>query len=426
MHFVLFTFLGLFGFLSAQPLELTVNAESAILINGKTGRVLFAKNEHSPAFPASTTKIATALFALQKCQQEDLLFVAERESIASITPQAKKQSNYRSPPHWLETDGTHVGIKRGEELKFKDLLHALLIASANDAANVIAQGLGKTIPNFMEEMNLYLQEIGCKNTNYNNPHGLHHPAHITTAYDLSLMAKEALKDPIFREIVARTSYTLPKTNLELERHCVQTNQLLKKGTLYYQKAIGVKTGFTQTSGKNLVAAAVDGDRLLIAVALGYKGARSELYLDVIKMFETAFNEPEMRRTLMEAGEQKITKRIAGASSVLKTHLPENLSYDFYPSEESPVKAVVSWEIPRLPIAQDARVGLVKIIDIQGNVMSQVPLLALNEVKPTLWRQTKSQCSGSGARKLGFVITSALILFFGWRFLRKPKRSRNIM
>ena len=109
----------------------------------------------------------------------DQAFSADREAVASITPQAKRQSNSRSPPHWLETDGTHVGIKRGEEFKLYELLHLMMIASANDAANVIAQGLSKTIPKFMEETNELLQTLGCKNTHYNNPHGLHHPQHIT-------------------------------------------------------------------------------------------------------------------------------------------------------------------------------------------------------------------------------------------------------
>src|SRR5262249_25642973 len=142
------------------------------------------------------------------------VFTADREALASITPEAKRQSNYRSPPHWLETDGTHVGIKKGEELSLYDLLHACLIASANDASNIIAQSLGGTIPQFMDEVNAYLKEIGCKNTHFNNPHGLHHPDHYTTAYDLAMMAKEGLKDPVFRKIVSLMRHSCPRTNLE--------------------------------------------------------------------------------------------------------------------------------------------------------------------------------------------------------------------
>jgi len=353
-----------------------------------------------------------------------MIFAAERESVASISPQAKRQSNYRSPPHWLETDGTHIGIKRGEELQLNDLLHAMLIASANDASNVIAQGVGGTIPKFMEELNVFLKEIGCKDTHFSNPHGLHHPTHATTAYDLAVMTKEALKDPLFRQIVSSVRYTCPQSNLELERHLVQTNQLLRKGTFYYPKAIGVKTGFTQTAGKNLVAAAQEGDRILIAVALGYKGPRSELYQDVTNMFEAAFNEPKMRRTLLVKGEQKLTTYIDGANSHLKTFLSENLAYDFYPSEEVPVKVVVTWAIPSLPIAAGRHVGKIKVVDAQGTILAQVPLCSLEDVKPTI-RSRLGHILSDNRRslKLTFGGSIALLLLILLRLLKKKKSLR---
>src|SRR3984957_869054 len=229
--------------LHGEVLQLSVSTEEAILMNAKTGKVLFEKNGYKQAYPASTTKIATALLTLHRCRDHlDILITAERESLASISPQAKRQSDYRSPSHWIETDSTHIGIKQGEELSLNDLLHGMLIASGNDAANVIAQRLGGTIPKFMEDVNDYLKKIGCKNTHFNNPHGLHHPAHMTTAYDLAVMAREGLKDPIFKQIVSTVRYTSAQTNLEFERTFTQTNQLLKKGPFFYQKAIGVKTG----------------------------------------------------------------------------------------------------------------------------------------------------------------------------------------
>lgn len=407
----------------AKPLELSVNAEAAVLMNATTGRVLFGKNQDQPAYPASTTKIATALLALQRSPKNlEMIITAERESIASITPQAKKQSNYRSPPHWLETDGTHAGIKRGEQLRLYDLLHLMMVGSANDASNVIAQGLGGSIPKFMEEINDYLKKIGCKNTHFNNPHGLHHPEHVTTAYDLALMTKEALKDPLFRQIVSSVRFTCPQTNLEEERHLVQTNQLLKKGSFYYAKAIGVKTGFTQSAGKNLVAAAQDKDRLLIAVALGYKGPRSELYQDITKMFEAAFNEQKVRHTLLPKGEQKMTAQVIGAKKPLKTYLTESLYYDVYPSEITPVKVSMSWQIPPLPIAQGVRVGSVKVLDERGTLLAQASLLAQEELAPTLWHKFKHCFSfQSLGKKSAFVLALALLLLIFVRFRKKKMR-----
>jgi serine-type D-Ala-D-Ala carboxypeptidase (penicillin-binding protein 5/6) len=416
--------LFIFGELHAKPLELSINAEAAILINAKTGKILFEKNAHQMAFPASTTKIATALVALQKSRQGlDITFTAERESVASITPEAKRQSNYRSPPYWLETDGTHVGIKRGEEIRLYDLLHMLLIASANDAANVIAQGLGSTIPKFMEETNAYLKKIGCDNTHFNNPHGLHHPEHVTTAYDLAIMAREGLRDSLFCQIVASVRYTAPQTNLALERHLVQTNQLLKKGSFYYPHATGIKTGFTQTAGKNLVASAQTEDRTLIAVALGYKGSRSELYQDVIKLFESAFNEPKMRQTFLPKGEQKIKTQVAGARNLLKTYLAKSLTYDYYPSEEVAVKVSMHWQIPPLPIAKGTQVGNIKLVDTQGIALCQIPLLALEDLKPTLISQVKTALFKKPlGRKITFGSMAAFILLLLWRLKKSRRRS----
>lgn len=403
--------------LNAKPLKLTIGAENAILINGNTGAILFEKEAHQPAFPASTTKIASALYALKigghNLQQK---ITANSEAIASITTQAKKQSNYRSPAYWLETNSTHIGIKKGEEFSLFDLLSAMLISSANDASNVIAQSLGGTIPKFMDGVNLYLKEIGCNHTNFNNPHGLHHPDHQTTAYDLAQMTLVALKDPLFRQIVSTARYQCPQTNLEFERTLLQTNLLLRQGSYYYPKAIGVKTGTTQAAGKSLVAAAEDQGRLLIAVVLGYKGEKSELYNDVIKIFEAAFNEPKMRRRLLSEGSQSFTKKVDHGRGLLKTYLPEDLTYDFYPSEEMPVRASVQWEIPPLPIVKDAQVGVIKVTDNEGRFIKEAPLLAEQPLLPSLWYSYKKVWLGLG-------LSSMLLTF--WQILRRirPRRRR---
>lgn len=419
--------------LNGEQFKLSVGAEGAILMNAKTGAVLFEKNAHTQAYPASTTKMATALYTLHQCHKntdpEQLRkvltqrFTADRETVASISPQAKKQSNYRSPAYWLETDGSHIGIKYGEELRLYDLLNAMLIASANDASNLIAQGIGGTIPKFMEGVNQYLKELGCKNTYFNNPHGLHHPDHVTTPYDLALMAQEGLKDPIFRRIVRTSMYTCPQTNLEYERNLGQTNLLLRQGAHGYSKAIGIKTGTTQAAGKNLVAAAEENGRTLIAVALGCRGSRSELYQDVIKMFETAFKEPKMRRLLLPQGPQKLTTKVRGARKLLKTTLPEGLYYDFYPSEDVRIKAKVVWNSLTLPVREGECVGYVQVVDEHDTLLQQSPLFAFADLSPnivyrihSLFAEYKRIIFGSGA---------GILIIFLWRARRK-KRSRRAL
>lgn len=420
----IYLFLLITSSLYAGSLHLSVEGESALIMNAKTGKVLFEKNGYAQIYPASTTKIATALLALHKARGRlEEVFTADREAVASISPQAKKQSNYRSPPHWLESDSTHVGIKRGEELRLWDLLHGMMIASGNDAANVIAMGLGGTVPKYMDELNVYLKSVGCKNTHFNNPHGLHHPEHVTTAYDLALMAQKGLKDPLFKQIVSTVRYTCPQSNLEEERTFSQTNLLLKNGAHHYPKAIGVKTGYTQAAGKNLVAAACSGDRELIVVAMGYRGPRSELYTDVIKMFETAFNEPKMRRALLPKGEQKLTAKVPGARTRLRTYLADGLAYTFYPTEEVAVKVMATWEIPSLPIARGDRVGKVKVLAEGGAVLGELPLLAFNDLSPTLWHRLSTLLAQNKlGRKLVFVAGSALILLFLWVARKRIRRA----
>ncbi len=410
----------------AQQLDLKLDAEGAILINAHTGAILYEKNAYAQTFPASTTKIATALYALDRrgMRLGDKV-VATRECVASITPQAKKQSNYRSPPHWLETDGSHIGIKSGEELRFYDLLSAMLIGSANDASNVIAHHVGGSIPHFMTELNHYLKRIGCKSTSFNNPHGLHHPNHVTTPYDLALMTQVGLKNPIFRKIVSTKRYTCPQTNLEYERTFVQTNKLLRSGPCGYAKAIGVKTGTTQAAGKNLVAAAEEEGRCLIAVLLGYRGAREDLYRDAIRLFETAFDEQKMRRVLLRAGATDLSTKVAGGRGKLKTSLSQDLTYDYYPSEECAVKAQVHWDLPPLPISKGDLVGTLSVVDAWGNIIQERELKALMPLKPTVWHNLTSLFS---ERKKGKTLfwgggVGFLCLFF-WRWRRKQKFKRH--
>ncbi len=408
----------------SEPLSFSGSAEKVILINGKTGVILYEKNMHSPAFPASITKTATALYVLNRCgDQLDMKVKATQDALASISPQAKKQSNYRNPPHWLETDGGHIGIKIGEELTLRDLLYAMLVCSANDAANVIAHHVGGTIPKFMVELNLFLKEMGCKHTHFLNPHGLHHPDHITTAYDQAMIAREAMKDPLFRTMVSTVSYTAQKTNLEFERTFKQTNRLLRDGAYYYPYSIGIKTGTTSAAGKPLIAAAEKQGRELLAVVLETQG--NKRYDDTIKLFETAFNQPKMRRTLLPKGVQKLKSRVVGGRGWLKTALPNGLSYDFYPAEELPVKATVQWEIPLLPIEKGTKVGVVKVVDSKGNAVQSAPLLAAERVKPTLFFQLKKSMKEKRKVVFGVVVSSFLLYMWSRRRKRRKRHSRPL-
>lgn len=417
-------FIALFCSLYAQPLEVEVRCEGAILMNAETGAVLFEKRGHEPTFPASTTKIGTALYAMH-CLGEGYQgkMTVTRECVASITPQAKKQSDYRSPPHWLETDGTHIGLKKGEEMPFEDILHAVLVRSANDASNVVAQNVAGSIPKFVEGMNAYLQELGCLNTTFNNPHGLHHPDHRTTPYDLAMMARVGLKNKRFASIVRKTRYVCPETNLEHERTFIQSNRLLRNGPYYDPRVIGVKTGTTQAAGKNLVSAAVENGRTLIAVVLGCRGPRGELYGDITSMFDAAFNEQKMRRYLLKKGATDLSTTVQGARRKLATMLPNGLYYDYYPAEECAVKAKVQWEIPELPIEAGTPVGYIQVVDAHGRVVQKTSLLAAKLLKPTFAHKMRTYFKeeNRGKKWLFLLGCSALVLFL---LRSRKKRSKR--
>lgn len=409
--------------LLATPLSTPIASDAAIVINADSGTILYQKNAAIACYPASVTKVATALYVLQfhsdKMQKS---YSAKKEAIAAITAQAKKNSNYRQPAYWLQPDASHIGIKAGEEFVLKDLMAAMLIASANDAANVIAESLEGNISQFMEKLNLYLKKIGCQHSYFLNPHGLHHPEHKTAAIDLAIMAKEAMRYPYFRELVKSKTYTLPPTNLTVERHLLQTNLLLRSGPFNYKKAIGIKTGSTSQAGKTLIAAAKDKERTLIAVILGSQ-TNDDRYNDAMKLFEQVFQEPKLRYNILKAGLQKFTKKVPHGKGLLQTYLADPLFYEEFASEKRPVRVKVEWLPPLLPIEKASVVGKVVVQDDRGRSLTESPLLAAVEIQPTLFFKFTTAFV---ARKQFIVLFLCLsfVIFLLFLFLRARRQKRG--
>jgi serine-type D-Ala-D-Ala carboxypeptidase (penicillin-binding protein 5/6) len=368
--------------LSAEKLAVQIDSEAAILINADTGAILFEKNAHSINFPASITKVATTLYALKlKGDQLDAKVVAEQEAIASISSEAKKRSNYTTPSYWVEQASTHMGIKKGEEFTFKDLLFGVMVVSANDASNVVAQFAAGTIPNFVTGLNEYVKTLGCKDTHFTNPHGLHHPKHQTTPYDMAIITKEALKNPLFCEMAAAPRYIRPKTNKQEPTVMLQKNRLLRSGRFHYPKAIGVKTGYTSIARHTLIAAAQLDGRSLIAVLMKAEEA-SYVYQDAIKLFDAAFNQNKVKKTVLKAGLQKFASQVEGGDKPVETYLKEDLVLEFYPAEEPPVKCFLQWNNLALPIEKDRQVAEISLKNPQGEVLYKLPLFANDNVDQT--------------------------------------------
>lgn len=420
IHFCIWI-LGLLGFSQACAgdqsfLDVSVKAEAAILMNADTGAILYEKNARELYYPASITKIATAIVTLQQAGDKlDEIVVADQECIGWVSEEAKRRSNYAMPSYRLVPGSSHIGIKKGEELSLRDLLYGMMLASGDDASNVIAQHVGGTILQFMQVTNAYLKKIGCTSTIFQNPHGLHHPKHQTTAYDMAVLTKEALKDPRFCEIVSTVKYTRPKTNKQDASTLVQSNRLLRSGQYYYPKAIGVKTGHLSISGNTFVGAARDGDRTLIAVLLKTE-ERKDIFLDSVKLFEAAFSQPKVQRTLLHKGPQKFALKLADAATPIETFLAEDVVIDYYPAEEPKFKCLLCWEPSvKLPLAVGQRVGELQLVLGNTNseiIMRKVPLFASKATEQTWYFWMKNSFGPSAWIKVfGVCIISAFLGFF---------------
>lgn len=259
-----------------------VNSPSVILFNVNTGKILYEKNAHEKKYPASTTKMMTAILTLENSNLTDTTTVSSTATVL--------------PPNYISA---HLQV--GEVITIDDLLHLLLIISANDAANVLAEHVAGSVSNFATMMNDKAKEMGCLNTHFVNANGAHNVNHYSTAYDLCLIANYAMKNETFRKLVSTASYTVPATNKYQERKLTNTNALLQqvneetntKNIYYYKYAIGIKTGYTSEAKNCLVAAASNGGTEFISVVLGSAlnevDNNSERFADSKKLLETALD-----------------------------------------------------------------------------------------------------------------------------------------
>lgn len=274
---LLLIFIPTLSFANINDIEIL--SETCILIDADTGKIIYDKDSHKKMYPASTTKIMTAILTIEKCNLTDHVTISS--SAVTGFP-----SDYVTAP-----------LQPGETFTIEQLLNVLLIPSANDAANVLAEHISGSIDDFSNLMNEKAKEIGCQNTHFVNPSGFHDDNHYSTAYDLSLIAKYAMKNEIFKNIVCKTSCELPKTNYyTYDREFETTNELLINNeddsyNYYYKYANGIKTGYTEYANHCLIAGAKKDNLQLICVTLGsdysYTG-KSDRAEDCINLFDFAF------------------------------------------------------------------------------------------------------------------------------------------
>ena len=221
----------------------SVSAEGAVLVDGSSGRVLYEKNSDKRLYPASTTKIMTALVTLETLDE------------LGLGPDSK----VIVPVEAAGVEGSSLYLKAGEKLSLEELLYGLMLQSGNDSAEAIAVCVGGTRETFVEKMNLKAEQLGCSGTHFVNPSGLFDENHYTTAGDLAIIAAEAMKREDFREIAGAQKWASEET----DRSFVNKN----KTVFNYEGGNGVKIGFTKKSGRTLVASAEREGKELIAVVL---------------------------------------------------------------------------------------------------------------------------------------------------------------
>ena len=221
----------------------SVSAEGAVLVDGSSRRVLYEKNSDKRLYPASTTKIMTALVTLETLDE------------LGLGPDSK----VIVPVEAAGVEGSSLYLKAGEKLSLEELLYGLMLQSGNDSAEAIAVCVGGTREAFVEKMNLKAEQLGCSGTHFVNPSGLFDENHYTTAGDLAIIAAEAMEREDFREIVGAQKWASEET----DRSFVNKN----KTVFNYEGGNGVKIGFTKKSGRTLVASAEREGKELIAVVL---------------------------------------------------------------------------------------------------------------------------------------------------------------
>lgn len=258
-----------------------IYSPAATVICADSGIVLYEKNANDKMYPASTTKIVTAILAIESGGlEENKTLTASFNAVNSI-----------------DYDSSKICLSEGERMSFKDLLYALIIASANDAANVLAESICKKGEDFADLMNKKVKEIGCTNTHFTNAHGLHHEDHYTTASDLARIAAYAMKLPFFAEAVNTRSYTIAPTNkMKEKRELHSTNHLLDENSRYsYRYATGIKTGYTSKAGYCLVSSADKDGKKLICVTLGAKPSEDGItysFIDSKKLLQYGYENHE--------------------------------------------------------------------------------------------------------------------------------------
>jgi len=356
-----FSYIPAFALTSAPE----IIAESAVLIDATTGKILYEKDKDVLKEPASTTKMMTCILTLESFPVNKVLTIDAESPF---------------------TGGSRIYIIEGEELTAGELLYALMLESANDTAVALAKAISGSVEEFAALMNKRARELGAKNPSYKNPHGLHQEGHLASAYDLAMVAFYAMKNPEFRELVSTYKYTIDPTNKQTEpRHLYNTNRLLYdeatkvpvKGVMTpakYEGATGIKTGFTPQAGGTLAASAKHGETELIAIVLASTDAGR--FGDCIALLDFGFENYYTYKAVDKSEAVQDVRVKMGSVKYAGAKISDDL-YITLPREASlslvSTKIVIDEDITA-PISEGQKLGTVEVYE-GGSLIGEVPVVA---------------------------------------------------
>jgi len=346
-----------------------VTADSAVILDAQTGKVLWGKDMETGRFPASTTKIMTALLLIERCKPDDVIV---------------------APPGVDKVEGASLHLVPGEQLSASDMLYAILLRSANDACVAVADHISGSVPAFAQLMNERATQIGCQHTHFDNPNGLNDDNHTISAHDLALIAREAMQYPEFRAVVAIRKHEINRSVNTQDRFLVSKNKYLSIDPT----ADGIKTGWTREAGQCYVGSATREGYRVITVLFH----ATDWKKDNATMLDWAFQNSD-RKLVAKVGEPLAEFKVLGGT---KNRVPAAVTEDLYHiyAKESPCEATMAFEeYPGLkaPIQKGQEVGSMILSDSDGWT-ERVPLVA-----------TEAMPKASAAMGAGFL---GVFLFLG--------------
>jgi D-alanyl-D-alanine carboxypeptidase (penicillin-binding protein 5/6) len=327
--------------ITASALE--VSATSAILTDSATGKVLYEQNSNKQVTPGANTQVLTALIALEKGDLERIITIPNGFVSANVGDQG-------------------INLAVGEKVVLRDMLYALLMTSANDAAQAVAIGVAGSEEAFVEMMNIRSQELGLSTSTWKNVHGLYEQGHASTAADLAIITREALKHPLFNEIIATKEYEIPWEGNDVKRSLKNHNQFLAN----YKNADGVKTGASEKGGSSMIGSASSKGLRLIGVVLNADG----MYSQMASLMDHGFN--SYAASLIGKKDQSLGEITVKNSKVKKIDVV--LSEDAYIIANKGAKVEASYvlEVPeslKAPVVKGDLIGTATYTDSNGNVIT---------------------------------------------------------